>query len=291
MIPLHLCQFARGPPKRHSRGDRISPPIDPVRSKGDPARTAPHPPAGKPISRRSPPAAYSFTTHPFGQRRGRRYSCRPRRLAIKHDGSWNGEGAMRFLAAWVMLRSLALIVTIGFAVLFGGNAPAQTLKAGKEGGAVALSVSQGVIGFSARSEDKDWTGIDADFCRALAAAIFDDASKVEFIPLSADDRFQALQSKKIDVLSRNSTWTMARETELGLLFAGVNFYDGQGFLVRHARNVTSALELKRAKVCVQSGTTTELNLRDYFAANGMPYEAIATATAEEALAGYVAGRC
>src|SRR4029079_2576823 len=147
------------------------------------------------------------------------------------------------------------------------------------------------IGFSARAEDKDWTGIDADFCRALAAAIFDDPGKVEFVPLSAEDRFQALQSGKIDVLSRNSTWTMARETELGLLFAGVNFYDGQGFLVRHARNVSSALELTGSKVCVQSGTTTELNVRDYFAANGMRYEAIASPTAEEALNAYIEGRC
>jgi general L-amino acid transport system substrate-binding protein len=161
----------------------------------------------------------------------------------------------------------------------------------KERGAVACGVSQGVIGFSAQSEDKEWSGIDADFCRALAAAIFDDASKVVFVPLSADDRFDALQSKKIDVLSRNSTWTMGRETELGLLFAGVNFYDGQGFLVRHVRNLTSALELTGTRICVQSGTTTELNLRDYFSANSMAYEAIATPTAEEALAAYNAGRC
>lgn len=193
--------------------------------------------------------------------------------------------------ARVVLRTLALVLAIGCAPSLGDDARAQTLKAVTERGAVACGVSQGVIGFSAQSEDKSWTGIDADFCRALAAAIFDDPAKIEFVPLSAEERFQALQSKKIDVLSRNSTWTMGRETELGLLFAGVNFYDGQGFLVRHARNVTSALELKGVKVCVQSGTTTELNLRDYFAANGMQYEAIATATAEEALAGYVAGRC
>jgi general L-amino acid transport system substrate-binding protein len=193
--------------------------------------------------------------------------------------------------ARVVLRTLAFVVAIGCTASLGKDARAQTLKAVKDRGAVACGVSQGVIGFSAQSEDKSWTGIDADFCRALAAAIFDDPGKVAFAPLSAEDRFQALQSKQIDVLSRNSTWTMARETELGLLFAGVNFYDGQGFLVRHARNVTSALELAGTKVCVQSSTTTELNLRDYFAANRMDYEAIATATAEEALAAYVAGRC
>ena len=193
--------------------------------------------------------------------------------------------------ARAVLRTLTFFIAIGCAASLGEDAQAQTLKAVKERGAVACGVSQGVIGFSAQTEDKEWSGIDADFCRALAAAIFDDPGKVAFVPLSAEDRFQALQSKKIDVLSRNSTWTMARETELGLLFAGVNFYDGQGFLVRHAGNVTSALELNGAKICVQSGTTTELNLRDYFAANNMRYEAVATPTAEEALAGYIAGRC
>jgi len=198
---------------------------------------------------------------------------------------------MRSLAAGVVLRSLAFVVAIGCAMALGDAAGAQTLKAVKDRGAVACGVSQGVIGFSAQSEDKSWTGIDADFCRALAAAIFDDPGRVEFTPLSADDRFQALQSKKIDVLSRNSTWTMGRETELGLLFAGVNFYDGQGFLVRRARNVNSSLELAGSKVCVQSGTTTELNLRDYFTANGMRYEAVAVGTADEVLAAYVEGRC
>jgi general L-amino acid transport system substrate-binding protein len=201
-----------------------------------------------------------------------------------------GEDFMRLFAARVALRALASVGAL-CCMMLAEPAWSQTLKAVKERGAVACGVSQGVIGFSAQSEDKEWSGIDADFCRALAAAIFDDTSKVEFVALSADDRFQALQSGKIDVLSRNSTWTMARETELGLLFVGVNFYDGQGFLVRHARNVSSALELTGAKICVQSGTTTELNLEDYFAANKMRYEAIANATAEEALAAYVAGRC
>jgi general L-amino acid transport system substrate-binding protein len=198
---------------------------------------------------------------------------------------------MGLVAARVVLRTLTLIFAMGCAVSLGDSARSQTLKTVKERGELVCGVSQGVLGFSAQSADKMWTGIDADFCRALAAAIFDDPGKVAFVPLSAEDRFQALQSKSIDVLSRNSTWTMARETELGLLFAGVNFYDGQGFLVRHARKVTSALELTGAKICVQSSTTTELNLRDYFAANGMRYEAVPAATADEALAGYIAGRC
>jgi general L-amino acid transport system substrate-binding protein len=198
---------------------------------------------------------------------------------------------MDLVAARGVLRPLAFVSVAGWALFGSAAASSQTLNAVKERGAVSCGVSQGVIGFSAQSEDKVWSGIDVDFCRALAAAIFDDAGKVTFVPLSADERFQALQAKTIDVLSRNSTWTMGRETELGLLFAGVNFYDGQGFLVSHARNVSSALELTGSRICVQSGTTTELNLRDYFAAYGMRYEAVAAATADEALAAYIDGRC
>jgi general L-amino acid transport system substrate-binding protein len=170
-------------------------------------------------------------------------------------------------------------------------ASAQTLKAVKERGAVACGVSQGVIGFSSQSDKGEWSGIDADFCRALAAAIFNDRDKVKFVPLSAEERFGALQSRQVDVLSRNSSWTMSRETELGLAFAGVNFYDGQSLMVRHARNVTSALELDGSKVCVQAGTTTALNLQDYFQANGMKYDPVIAPTAEDARMAYEAGRC
>jgi general L-amino acid transport system substrate-binding protein len=114
---------------------------------------------------------------------------------------------------------------------------------------------------------------------------------VRFVPLSADERFHALQSKAIDVLSRNSTWTMSRETGLGLIFAGVTFYDGQGLMVRHARSVSSALELNGSRVCVQTGTTSELNLQDYFRANGMTYEAVPAASADEARGAYESERC
>jgi general L-amino acid transport system substrate-binding protein len=179
---------------------------------------------------------------------------------------------------------------IGCVMLCSG-AIAQTLQATKDRGAVACGVSPGVLGFSIQSDRSEWTGFDVDFCRALAAAIFNDAAKVKFVALSAEDRFRALQSKEIDVLSRNSTWTMSRETALGLLFAGVTFYDGQGLMVRHARNVTSALELDGSRVCVQTGTTTELNLQDYFRANGMKYEAIAASSAEQARKDYESGGC
>jgi general L-amino acid transport system substrate-binding protein len=170
-------------------------------------------------------------------------------------------------------------------------ASAQTLQAIKERGTLACGVSQGIIGFSAKSFREEWGGMDVDFCRALAAAIFNDPSKVTFVPLSATDRFAALQGKQIDILSRNSTWTLSRETELGLLFAAVTYYDGQGLMVRRARNLGSALELAGAKVCVQAGTTTELNLKDYFEANGMALDVVATASLEEALQAYEGGRC
>src|SRR5262245_46723692 len=132
MTPMHLCKFAHGRPKRHSGRDRISPPLTLSDPKGDPARTAPHPPAGKPISRRSPPAAYSFTAaHPFSHRRYRRYSCRSRRLAIKHRSAlgWAREGLMRILAAPLVLRSLVVVVAIGCTGALGDAARAQTLKA------------------------------------------------------------------------------------------------------------------------------------------------------------------
>jgi general L-amino acid transport system substrate-binding protein len=196
-----------------------------------------------------------------------------------------------YLKIFAQMRWLGLSLLLG--ALAAGAAPsaAQTLNEIKQRGNLVCGVSQGVIGFSSQSASGQWAGIDADFCRALAAAIFDDPTKVQFVPLSAEERFRALQSKTIDVLSRNSTWTMGRETDLGLAFAAITYYDGQAFMVRHARDLGSALELKGAKVCVQAGTTTELNLRDYFRANGMDYEAVLAGTAEAALAAYQEGRC
>jgi general L-amino acid transport system substrate-binding protein len=195
---------------------------------------------------------------------------------------------MASLASFV--RSVACCLSAGCLVL-AAEAAAQTLQAVKQRGTLICGVSQGVLGFSSRSERDEWSGLDVDFCRALAAAIFNDASKVQFEALSATDRFEALQSKKIDVLSRNSTWTLSRETELGLAFVGVNFYDGQGLMVRRARNVTTALDLDGSKVCVQAGTTTELNLRDFFKASGMKYESIAAPGLDDARKAYEDGRC
>ena len=177
---------------------------------------------------------------------------------------------------------------LGFAV---APACAQTLKTVKERGSLLCGVSQGIAGFSLPDDKGNWSGLDVEFCRAIAAAIFNDASKVKFVPLSSKDRFTALQSSAIDVLSRNSTWTSSRDTSLGLNFAGVTYYDGQGFMVRKALKVNSALELNGASVCTQTGTTSELNLADYFRANNMKYEVIAFATADETIKAYDGGRC
>jgi general L-amino acid transport system substrate-binding protein len=183
---------------------------------------------------------------------------------------------------------LGVAFALGFAA---APASAQTLKAVKDRGSLLCGVSQGIAGFSLPDDKGNWSGLDVEFCRAIAAAIFNDASKVKFVPLSSKDRFTALQTGTIDVLSRNSTWTSSRDTSLGLNFAAVNYYDGQGFMVRKALKVNAALELNGASVCTQTGTTTELNLADYFRANNMKYEVIAFATADETIKAYDGGRC
>src|SRR6201992_3410216 len=165
-------------------------------------------------------------------------------------------------------------------------AAAQSLKVIKERGQLSCGVTQGMPGFSTPDDKGNWTGLDVDICRALAAVIFDDTSKIKFVPLSAKDRFTALQSGEIDVLSRNTTWTLSRDTSLGANFTGVNYYDGQGFLVKKSLKVNSALELNSASVCVQTGTTTEQNLADYFKGNKMKYEVIAFTGADETVKAY-----
>lgn len=186
----------------------------------------------------------------------------------------------------------AMSISAWFIVMavFAAAASAQTLAAIKQRGAVSCGVSEGIAGFSIKT-DKGWVGFDVDLCRALAAAVLNDAGKVDYVPLTATDRFTALQSGRIDVLSRNSTWTMGRETELKLVFPAITYFDGQGFLVHNALNVTSAMELGGTKVCVESGTTTELNLADYFRANSMKLERVSFVTAADAVKAYDAGRC
>jgi len=183
---------------------------------------------------------------------------------------------------------LALAVAAGLSVQ---AASAQTLKTVKDRGMLSCGVSQGLPGFSSPDDKGNWTGLDVDVCRAISAAIFNDPSKIKFVPLSAKDRFTALQSGEIDVLSRNTTWTLSRDTSLGANFTGITYYDGQGFLVKKSLKVNSALELNSASVCVQTGTTTEQNLADYFKGNNMKYEVIAFGTADEAVKAYESGRC
>ena len=170
-------------------------------------------------------------------------------------------------------------------------AHAQVLKAIKDRGVLNCGVSEGLNGFSARDSNGNWGGFDVDTCRAIAAAVFNDASKVKYVPLDANRRFEALQSGNIDVLSRNTTWTISREVDLGLIFAATNYYDGQGFLIPKSMNKETALDLNGVKVCVQTGTTTELNLADYFGANKMQLKSVTFATANEAVKAYDAGRC
>lgn len=175
--------------------------------------------------------------------------------------------------------------------LFGAAASAQTLKSAKERGELVCGVSQGIAGFSIADDKGAWTGFDVDICRAVAAATLGDPGKVRFVPLSAAERFQALRDRKVDLLARNSTWTLSRETEFGLVFTNVNFYDGQGFMTPKAGKATSALELDGAKICVQAGTTTRANVVDYFAANSMKLELVDVNSPAEALKAYEEGRC
>src|SRR5437773_2129860 len=190
------------------------------------------------------------------------------------------------------MKRVSLVVTLALAAgLSAQAASAQTLKAVKDRGLLSCGVGQGLPGFSSPDDKGNWTGLDVDVCRAIAAAIFNDASKIKFVPLSAKDRFTALQSGEIDVLSRNTTWTLSRDTSLGANFTGVTYYDGQGFMVKKSLKVNSALELNSASVCVQTGTTTEQNLADYFKGNNMKYEVIAFGTADETVKAYESGRC
>jgi general L-amino acid transport system substrate-binding protein len=186
-------------------------------------------------------------------------------------------------------------VAIAFSVaasLAATAASAQaTLNKVKQKGFLVCGSNPALPGFGIPDAQGNWTGFDVDYCRAYAAAIFNDPTKVRFIPLAGKDRFTALQSGEVDVLVRNSTWTMSRDTQLGLDFPAVNYYDGQGFMVRKKLGVSSAKELNGATICTQQGTTTELNLADFFRSNNIKYEVVAFATADETFKAYDTGRC
>lgn len=187
------------------------------------------------------------------------------------------------------IAGVAGAIALAFAA---GAAQAQsTLDAVQKKGFVQCGVNTGLAGFSQPDSRGVWKGIDVDVCRAIAAAVFGDASKVRYTPLTAQQRFTALQSGEVDVLSRNTTWTVTRDTSLGLNFVGVNYYDGQGFMVPKKLNIKSAKQLNGATVCVQPGTTTELNLSDYFRANRMTFKPVVIEKLEEVLNAYFSGRC
>jgi general L-amino acid transport system substrate-binding protein len=185
------------------------------------------------------------------------------------------------------VAATAVLGVLGMA----GSVGAATLEDVQKKGHVQCGVSQGLPGFSNPDTAGNWEGIDVDVCRAVAAAVFGDASKVKYSPLSAKERFTALQSGEVDLLSRNTTWTLVRDTALGLNFAGVNYYDGQGFMVRKDLGVKSAKDLGGASVCVNIGTTTELNMADFFRANKLDYKPVVFEKADEVVAAYDAGRC
>jgi general L-amino acid transport system substrate-binding protein len=189
------------------------------------------------------------------------------------------------------IGTVSFLVGVAFVAL-GGAASATTLDDVKARGELNCGVNgAGLIGFAAADDQGNWQGLDVDYCKAIAAAVFGDATKVKYVPLTATERFTALQSSTIDVLARNTTWTMDRDTKQGLLFAGVNYYDGQGFMVHSALKVKSALELKTASICVQTGTTTELNLADFLKVNNLGASPVVFERQEEADAAYDAGRC
>jgi general L-amino acid transport system substrate-binding protein len=184
--------------------------------------------------------------------------------------------------------TLAFIAAFGFAA---SAASAQTLNTVKARGVLNCGANTGLAGFGIPDRQGNWSGLDIDYCRAIAVVIFNDPGKVKFIPTTGQNRFAALQSGDIDVLVRNTTWTISRDTALGLNFTGVNYYDGQGFIVRKELKIKSALELSDAAVCVGQGTTTELNLADYFRANKMRLKTVTYASNDDVVKAYEAGRC
>ena len=190
-------------------------------------------------------------------------------------------------ASWFRRSGLCLAALAGFTLPAG----AGTLDTVKQRGTLQCGVSEGVAGFSEKDAQGNWRGFDVDFCRAVAAAVLGDAGKVAFTPLSASQRFDALKGGEVDLLARNSTWTLGREAELGLAFAGITYHDGQGFLAKRSLKVDTALSLDKAKICVEAGTTTQLNLSDFFKANSMTYEEKVYPSAAEAFAAFEGGQC
>jgi general L-amino acid transport system substrate-binding protein len=189
------------------------------------------------------------------------------------------------------MKKSVFIGTLAVAGLAASFASAQTLEQIQERGSLLCGSNTGLVGFGAPDADGEWQGFDIDVCRAIAAAVLGDADAVDYVPLTTTTRFTALASGEIDVLVRNTTWTFSRDVDLAFEFAGINYYDGQGFLVPRELGVSSAMDLDGATVCIQTGTTTELNLADFFSSNGMSYEPVPIETNAEAQQQYLAGAC
>jgi general L-amino acid transport system substrate-binding protein len=196
---------------------------------------------------------------------------------------------------WTFRGGLLIGLVVAFAVAAAAityeRYDTRTLKRTVRRGEVLCGVNTGLPGFSIPDDKGNWSGFDVDFCRAVAAAIFDDPTKAKFIPLDANERFKELQNRKVDILSRNSTWSMSRETSYDLYFPAVAYYDGEGFMLPKARNIDSALALDGSKVCVQAETTTQLNLADYFRANNMKYQEMKFGKLEDVIKAYDSGQC
>ncbi|MDP6429365.1 MAG: amino acid ABC transporter substrate-binding protein [Rhodospirillales bacterium] len=190
-----------------------------------------------------------------------------------------------------MKTKILSILGAAAAMTMAASVSAGTLDDVRKRGHLQCGINTGLPGFAAPDDKGVWRGFDVDFCRAVTAAVFGDASKVKYTNLTGKTRFTALRSGEIDLLSRNTTWTFSRDVDLQLTFVGVNYYDGQGFMVPKGLNVNSAKKLGGASVCIQTGTTTELNLADYFRGNGMKYEPVPIETNAEARTNYLAGRC
>ncbi|RFU12962.1 amino acid ABC transporter substrate-binding protein [Rhodobacteraceae bacterium W635] len=189
------------------------------------------------------------------------------------------------------MKKSVFLGTIAVAGLAAGAVSAQTLDEVQARGELNCGVSTGLAGFSAPDSDGEWQGFDVAVCRAVAAAALGDPSAVNFVPTTGQTRFTALASGEVDMLARNTTWTFTRDVDLRFEFVGINYYDGQGFMIPRELGVTSAMELDGATVCIQTGTTTELNLADFFASNNMDYEPVPVETNAEAQQQYLAGAC
>lgn len=190
-----------------------------------------------------------------------------------------------------MTRDWLAATFLGSAAALAAPASADTLDMVKQRGTLNCGVSQGVAGFSSPDDAGKWQGFDADFCRAVAAATLGDAEKVKYVPLSTKDRFTALQSGEVDLLSRQTTWSLSRDAGMGMHFVGTAYYDGQGFLVAKKLGVDSALKLSGATVCTEQGTTTEQNLADYFSANQLAYQPVTVDSADGVIKAFETGRC